>query len=122
MTVKYHVNGLWIEKKDDQIIIGLSEKGQDDAGDIMFANLMIDSDYLEAGDTLIGVEGAKAVTDFTTPFAGNVLAIHEAIEEDFDLLNSTDRADNWIVKLQPKDTSLFSQLLDKPFPSEDSVE
>lgn len=54
MTVKYHVNGLWIEKKDDQIIIGLSEKGQDDAGDIMFANLMIDSDYLEAGDTLIG--------------------------------------------------------------------
>ncbi|QJS97132.1 glycine cleavage system protein H [Dolosigranulum pigrum] len=122
MTVKYHVNGLWIEKKDDQIIIGLSEKGQDDAGDIMFANLMIDSDYLEAGDTLIGVEGAKAVTDFTTPFAGNVLAIHEAIEEDFDLLNSTDRADNWIVKLRPKDISLFSQLLDKPFPSEDSVE
>lgn len=122
MTVKYHVNGLWIEKKDDQIIIGLSEKGQDDAGDIMFANLMIDSDYLEAGDTLIGVEGAKAVTDFTTPFAGNVLAIHEAIEEDFDLLNSTDRADNWIVKLRSKDTSLFSQLLDKPFPSEDSVE
>ncbi|QTJ47071.1 glycine cleavage system protein H [Dolosigranulum pigrum] len=121
MTVKYHVNGLWIEKKDDQIIIGLSEKGQDDAGDIMFASLMIDSDYLEAGDTLIGVEGAKAVTDFTTPFAGNVLAIHEAIEEDFDLLNSTDRADNWIVKLRPKDTSLFSQLLDKPFPSEDSV-
>lgn len=121
MTVKYHINGLWIEKKDDQIIIGLSEKGQDDAGDIMFANLMIDSDYLEAGDTLIGVEGAKAVTDFTTPFAGNVLAIHEAIEEDFDLLNSTDRADNWIVKLRSKDTSLFSQLLDKPFPSEDSV-
>ena len=40
MSVKYHKSGLWVEKINERSYrIGLSEKGQDDVGEVMFAEV-----------------------------------------------------------------------------------
>ncbi len=99
MTVKYTQTGLWIEKTDDTYRIGLSEKGQDDVGEVMFIELPAYGDKINVGDNLIGVEGAKAVTEITTPISGSVENVHKELEDQTDLLNSDDRSENWIVEL-----------------------
>ena len=38
-TVKYSENGFWIKKEADKYIVGLSEKGQDDLGEVSFIDL-----------------------------------------------------------------------------------
>ena len=99
MPVKYTQTGLWIEKTNDIYRIGLSEKGQDDVGEVMFIELPAYGDEIKAGDNLIGVEGAKAVTEITSPISGSVEKVHQELEDQTDLLNSEDRSENWIVEL-----------------------
>lgn len=99
MTVKYTKEGLWIEDVGENFRIGLSEKGQDDVGEVMFVELPKFKDHVEIGDNLIGVEGAKAVTEIVSPISGDLVKVHEALENDYSLLNSKVRDDNWILEL-----------------------
>ena len=99
MTIKYTESGLWIEKISDGYRIGLSEKGQDDIGEVMFLELPDFGKELKKGDNLLSVEGAKAVTELTLPMAGKVKEIHKELEENPDLINSSERTDNWILEL-----------------------
>lgn len=99
MSIKYTQTGLWIEKVDDHVRIGLSEKGQDDVGEVMYVELPKFGEKLNDGDNLIGVEGAKAVTEITSPVTGDVVKVHEELEDEFNLLNSENKDDNWIIEL-----------------------
>lgn len=97
--MKYTKSGLWIEETEVSYRIGLSVKGQDDVGEVMYVELPDFNEKIKAGDNLIGVEGAKAVTEITAPFNGTVINVHKALEDDTALLNSIDQADNWIIEL-----------------------
>lgn len=99
MTVRYTNTGLWLEKKEDVVRIGLSEKGQDDVGEVMYVELPSFSEELNVGANLLSVEGAKAVTELTAPVSGTIQKVHKELEDKTELLNSTDREDNWIIEL-----------------------
>lgn len=99
MTIKYTNTGLWLEEQGDAVRIGLSEKGQDDVGEVMYVEIPRYHDQLKDGDNLISVEGAKAVTELVSPVSGTVQKVHKELEDQTELLNSTDREDNWIVEL-----------------------
>lgn len=113
MTVKYHPSGLWVEQLETTYKIGLSEKGQDDIGEVMFVELPDYGGEVNIGDVLLGVEGAKAVTEINTPISGTVKNVHKMIEDEPELLNSEDKEENWIVELSNVDISAFEALSDK---------
>lgn len=115
MTVKYHKSGVWIERKGETYRLGLSEKGQDDIGEVMFVELPEYGTELKAGDVLLGVEGAKAVTELTIPLSGKVNAIHTEVEDEPDLLNAQDKEDNWIIELVDVDQAEFDDFSDQPW-------
>ena len=108
-TVKYSENGFWIKKEADKYIVGLSEKGQDDLGEVSFIELP-ETGVVKTTDTLIGVEAAKAMTDLASPLAGTVTAVNEALENNPENLNSTDAAMNWIVELTDVTTEDFEAM------------
>lgn len=99
MTVKYTESGLWLEELADGYRIGLSEKGQDDVGEVMFVDLPDFGDTLQKGDNLLSVEGAKAVTEILIPMSGSVKKVHTEIADDLSLINSTSRDENWILEI-----------------------
>lgn len=115
MTVYYHESGIWIKRIGEAYRIGLSEKGQDDIGEVMFVELPEYGTKLEVGDVLLGVEGAKAVTELTIPVAGEVQAVHEAVEEEPELLNSSDKEDNWIIELSGVDQKIVDTFSNDPW-------
>ncbi|WP_240470651.1 glycine cleavage system protein H [Atopococcus tabaci] len=108
--IRYSKNGLWIEKTGDTYRFGLSEKGQDDIGEVMFAELPDVMEALKADETVIGVEGAKAVTELTAPVSGKVVRVHKEVEDQPELLNSPDKDDNWIMELTDVSEEEFSNL------------
>ncbi|WP_034551108.1 glycine cleavage system protein H [Carnobacterium funditum] len=110
--IKYSENGLWILKNEKNYRIGLSEKGQDDLGEVMFIDIPSDVTKVELDESLIGVEGAKAVTELTTPLAGNVVSYHVALAEEPEKLNSVAKENNWIVELSDVDEVAFNALSD----------
>ena len=116
MSLKFHKNGLYVAKNGDVYTLGFSEKGQDDVGEVMFTDLPDFGNKLEKGDTIIGVEGAKAVTDFTAPIAGEIVEFNKAVEDEPELLNDSDLSKNWVVKLTAVDEAEFNALNDEAWP------
>ena len=107
--LKYSLDGFWFEKVDGQVVVGLSEKGQDDLGEVSFIDLPSTGD-IKKDDTLIGVEAAKAVTELTLPLDATIVEVNEDLSDHPSQLNSQDRSDTWIVKLTDVDETAFSQL------------
>lgn len=124
MTIKYTKSGLWIEKLKDSYRLGLSVKGQDDVGDIMYAELPdFESDsHLDKDENLLSVEGAKAVTEIVSPLKGTVKAVHKEVEDDTELLNSTDRTKNWIIELTEVEGYDSEALSDDPWFGEEKTQ
>lgn len=112
---KYHSSGIWVEKEEDSYTIGLSEKGQDDVGEVMFVDLPDFGDSVTTADTLVSVEGAKSVTEIVFPFNGDVKSVHREIEDNPDLLNSGSGSKNWIIELVNVDEEAFNSLNDDPW-------
>lgn len=115
MTIKYTKSGLWIEKLESTYRLGLSEKGQDDVGDVMYVELPDFGNEIEKGDNFLGVEGAKAVTEIVSPVNGVVENVHKQLEDNTELLNSTDKADNWIIELSNVEGFDSEELSDDPW-------
>lgn len=116
MTIKYHPNGLWFEKTGEtDYRVGLSEKGQDDVGEVMFAELSAAPGELLKGEPIVNVEGAKAVTELTTPFDLTVTAVNEEIEDSPELLNTTDRTKNWLLDISGFSKETFNSLKKEAF-------
>lgn len=108
--MKYSENGLWVLKEGDNYRIGLSEKGQDDLGEVMFVELPNTLDEVRENDVLLGVEGAKAVTELLSPLTGVVVRFHAELTDNPEQLNSMDKNDNWILELKDVEPDAFEKL------------
>lgn len=115
MAVYYTESGLWLEEITDGYRLGLSEKGQDDVGEVMFAELPEFGETLKKGDNLLSVEGAKAVTEILVPMSGAVKQVHTELEDDLTLINSADRSQNWILELTDVSDLDETELSDNPW-------
>lgn len=109
-VIKYSDEGFWIEKTDGTYTIGLSDKGQDDLGEVSFVDLSSEG-AVKKDDVLIGVEAAKAVTELTLPFSGTIISVNEALEDEPTLLNSSTREETWIAKLTDVSAKEFESLM-----------
>lgn len=111
-VIKYSEEGFWVEKSDDTYLIGLSDKGQDDLGEVSFVDLPSEG-AVNKDDVLMGVEAAKAVTELTLPFSGTIIAVNEALEDEPTLLNSSTREETWIAKLTGVSAAEFESLMNE---------
>ncbi|NEW62738.1 glycine cleavage system protein H [Granulicatella sp. zg-ZJ] len=109
--MKYSENGFWVEKIDTYYWFGLSEKGQDDLGDIAFLEFLSE-DTISTEESFMGVEASKAVTELTGPLNAHVLKWHEALEKHPELLNSQSKDDNWIAYIDQVDDKAYQSLKD----------
>lgn len=60
--------------------IGLTAEAQEDLGKITFATFPKVGQTLAKGDSLIELEAEKAVSEFSSPLSGKVVAINEAAD------------------------------------------
>ena len=108
--IRYSDKGLWVEKKDSYYRIGISEQGQDDVGEVAFVELPENQTTIKLGDSLLNVEGAKAVTDLESPLTGTVVRFNKKLEDEPENLNTPGKENNWIVELTDVDEEVFSSL------------
>lgn len=110
--MRYSENGFWVERIDNDLYrIGLSEKGQDDLGDVAFLEFLATED-ISTSESMISVEASKATTELTAPLNAQVIEWHTALEKNPELLNSTDVKENWIALVKHVNSMDYEALLE----------
>ncbi|ALS01083.1 glycine cleavage system protein H [Enterococcus silesiacus] len=103
------IDSLWVLKTSDGYKIGLTNEAQEDLGTITFATMPKVGQTLQKGDSLIELEAEKAVSEFSTPISGTIVAINEAAEQDPSVLDDADQTNAWIAILTDVDEAELNQ-------------
>lgn len=103
------IDNLWVLKTNEGYKIGLTNEAQEDLGNITFATMPKVGQTLQKGDSLIELEAEKAVSEFSTPISGTIIAINEAAEQDSSVLDDADQTNAWIAILTDVDEAELNQ-------------
>jgi glycine cleavage system H protein len=101
----------WLREDTDEVTIGITDHAQQLLGDMVFVELPVIGDEVNAGDELGVVESVKAASDFYAPISGVVTAINEAVVANPAIVNTDPYIAGWLVKVKPSDLSEIESLL-----------
>ena len=111
LDLKYTDTHEWIRLEDDgSVSIGITDHAQKALGDMVFLELPEVGRTLAAKESCAVVESVKAASDIYTPFAGEVLAINQAVVDAPESVNA-DAYAAWLFKLRPAANANMAALL-----------
>lgn len=91
---------------------GITDFAQSLLGDIVYVDLPNVGDEFEKGVSYGSVESVKAASDLYAPVSGKVVEINEKLSDEPGLVNAEAEGDAWFIKIEIKDPSETSDLLD----------
>lgn len=110
--LKYTNEHEWIRVEGDVAYVGITDYAQEQLGDIVFVDIPVVGETLEAGEVFGTIEVVKTISDLFLPVAGEVLEQNPALEEQPELVNKDPYGEGWLVKMRPADVADVAGLLD----------
>jgi glycine cleavage system H protein len=89
----------WVRVKGDKVEMGISDYAQDQLGEIVYVELPETGTGANAGEELGTIESVKAVAEFLSPIAGEVVEVNERLADEPNLVNEDPYGDGWLVVL-----------------------
>jgi glycine cleavage system H protein len=108
---RYTESDEWIRLDRAQARIGLTDYAQSELSDIVFVELPEVGTQIEAGEAFGVVESVKAVSDLLAPVSGEVVEVHEALDEHPEWINEEPYDRGWIIAIVPEDLESADSLL-----------
>ena len=108
--LKYARSHEWIKTEGDSVVVGISHYAQDQLGEVVYVELPEVGAAFGVGDDLGTLESVKAVSEFLSPIAGEVLEVNTRLEDAPNLVNDDSYGEGWLVKL--KASAKSEELLD----------
>ena len=110
--LKYTKDHEWVKIESDIATIGITDFAQGELGDIVYVEVEILDDTLEADAVFGTVEAVKTVSDLFMPLTGEVIAFNEALEDTPETVNEDPYGEGWMIKIKLTDPSAIKDLLD----------
>ncbi len=92
--------------------VGISAFAVEALTDLVFLELPEVGKRVQQGDTLGEVESVKAVSDFYSPVAGEVVEVNSELPDDLEQLGEDPYGRGWIAKIRLSDESALDALMD----------
>jgi len=102
----------WVEAKDGNARIGITDYAQHELGDVVFVELPATGTALIAGKTFGSVESVKAVSDIYAPANGEVVEANSALQNKPELINTDPHGEGWLVKVKLANPAELNSLMD----------
>ncbi len=110
--LKYHTEHEWVRTEDGIAVIGISDFAQEQLGEVVYVDLPVAGDAIEAGDAFGEVESVKSVSELYTPVSGEIIEVNSALDDDPGAINQEPYGDGWIIKVRMSDESQLDDLMD----------
>ncbi len=111
-TVKYTTTHEWIEVKNSEGTIGITERALLIYGEIIFVDVSPEQEC-EQGEIIGRIETETGGNFYLyAPVAGEIYEVNETLEEDVELINGAPEGDGWICKIYIDNLSELDSLLD----------
>ncbi len=87
----------WVKfLNDSEAVVGISEYAAKELGDIVYLDIY--TTEAKINETLGDIESVKAVTEFYSPFSGDVVEINQEVIDNPQIINEAPE-ENWICRI-----------------------
>jgi glycine cleavage system H protein len=107
----YTKDHLWVKVDGRLAVVGITDYGQAQLGDVVFVELPKVGDFVDAGDKLATVESIKAAVDVVSPVTGTITSVNDELNTDPALINIEPYGNGWIAEIEMKDPTEIEDLM-----------
>jgi glycine cleavage system H protein len=108
---KYLKTHEWAAKREDEIVVGISDYAQNTLSDIVYVELPDVGDVFDKGDQMCVVESVKAAGDVYAPVSGEIVAVNDVLEDEPEIVNSAPFDKGWLVRIKPSNPDEWKTLM-----------
>ena len=110
--LKYTETHEWVEVKEKNALIGITDHAQSELTDIVFAELPEVGKKITKGDELCVVESVKSVSEIYAPVSGTIKKVNKDLEDTPEIINEDPYDDGWLVEIEISNKDEVDALLD----------
>lgn len=108
----YDCNDYWVKVDDGLALIGMTEQGQKNTGDILYLELVDPGTVLEQGQKLGSIESGKWVGSLVAPVSGLVVEVNRQVETNPGQVNEDAYGQGWMFRVKLNDPGQLTGLMD----------
>lgn len=101
----------WVRPEGDLYVCGISDHAQDSLGDVVFVDFPEVGARFAKGEVFGVVESVKAASDLYLPLSGEVVEIHDVLNQTPETVNVDPYGEGWLIKIRPTNPSEWETLL-----------
>lgn len=110
--LKYNKEHLWVRAEGETARVGLTHFAQEQLGDIVFVQLPEVGSHIRAAEAFGTIESVKSVSDLFSPVSGEVAEVHEALENEPEIINHDPYGKGWILLIRMENPAELDTLMD----------
>jgi glycine cleavage system H protein len=111
--LRYSDQHAWARQTADGLAtVGLTDFGQDLLGEIVYVELPHVGATVTRGEPCCVVESVKAVSEFSAPLSGEVIAVNSALADAPETVNRSPYDDGSLFQVRYADASELTDMLD----------
>ena len=107
----YDRSDYWI-KVDQEVVIGLTDYGQSNIGDIIYLEFVPAGTVVRQGGGCGSIESGKWVGSLLAPVSGVIVEINREVETDPHQVNADPFGRGWLYRMEPADRNEIARLMD----------
>lgn len=107
----YDQEHVWAKADGDVVTIGMTQFGQDLAGEIVYVEVPRVGRAVTKGEAFMSMESGKWVGRIKAPISGEIVEANEEVEWESTLVNEDPYGEGWLAKIQISDPSELDDLL-----------
>lgn len=97
----YHPDGLWVQERDGQLLVGVTDFFQQNSGDVAFAEVAEPGTAVAIGERLANIETIKVDAELPAPVSGAVADVNEKLELEAEIINQDPYGAGWLAAIEP---------------------
>lgn len=97
----YHPDGLWVQERDGQLLVGVTDFFQQNSGDVAFAEVVEPGMAVRAGERLADIETIKVDNEVLSPVTGTVVEVNDKLTFEAEVINQSPYQDGWLALIAP---------------------
>ena len=108
--LRYGESHEWARPEGDVVTVGITAFAVDQLSDITYVDLPRVGERTTAGQRFGEIESVKTVSDLNAPVTGEIIEVHETLNDDPSVITNDPYEKGWIVKIRAGDASELDAL------------
>jgi len=109
--LRYDQEHVWAKAEGDIVTIGMTQFGQDLAGEIVYVEVPRVGRTVAKGEAFMSMESGKWVGRIKAPVSGEIVEANEEVEWESALVNEDPYGEGWLAKIQVADLGDLDELM-----------